>query len=303
MIGISGHSGLLGSSVLRKCLLTKTKFKVFGRQNYPEKIFDNFAYLNLNHTINDNMINELKGIKTFIHCASQIKQNKSITNLNLIHREYIDRNALFQSELIEACIKADVKKMVFISATNNLKPNQNGFIDNESGFQTRLNSPYLISKMVAELLSKTYNNEDIFIQFIRPSSLYGSNSKYGLVYKFIDNLMHGNEISIDGDGSWSSDLVYVDDVTDIIFKLINNFKVNEINIGTGKLTSILNLAHIICDELNCSKKLIRFQKQNALKSNQNIFYPVEPRDCEKILKRKMTSVREGVSNIINNLIK
>ena len=56
-----------------------------------------------------------------------------------------------------------------------------------------------------------------------------------------------------------------DDVTEIIFKLINNFKVNEINIGTGKLTSILNLAHIICDELNCSNKLIKFQKQNALK--------------------------------------
>ena len=73
--------------------------------------------------------------------------------------------------------------------------------------------------------------------------------------------MNGKEILIDGDGSWSSDLVYVDDVTDIIFKLINNFKVNEINIGTGKLTSILNLAYY-CDELNCSDKLINFKKQN-----------------------------------------
>ncbi len=303
MIGISGYSGLLGSSVLRKCLLTKTKFKVFGRGNYSEKIFDNFAYLNLNRAVNENMINELKGIKTFIHCASQIKQNKSIKNLNLIHRDYIDRNALYQSELIEACIKADVEKIVFISATNNLKPNQNGFIDNESGFQTKLNSPYLISKIVAELISKTYNNEDICIQFIRPSSIYGFNSKYGLVNKFINNLMNGKEILIDGDGSWSSDLVYVDDVTDIIFKLINNFKVNEINIGTGKLTSILNLAYIIRDELNCSDNLIKFKKQNSLKSNQNIFYPVEPKDCEIVLKRKMTSVREGVSKIINQLIK
>ena len=52
-----------------------------------------------------------------------------------------------------------------------------------------------------------------------------------------------------------------------------------------------------------SSSLRTVQKQNVLNSNQNIFYPVEPKDCEKILKRKMTSVREGVSNIINNLIK
>ena len=84
MIGISGYSGLLGSSVLRKCLSTKTEFKVFGRGNDSKKIFYNFAYLNLNQAINENMINELKGIKTFIHCASQIKPNKSLTSLNLI---------------------------------------------------------------------------------------------------------------------------------------------------------------------------------------------------------------------------
>ena len=147
MIGISGYSGLLGSSVLRKCLSTKTKFKVFGRGRNSKKIFDDFAYLNLNNAIDENMINELRGITTFIHCASQIRPNKSLTNLNLIHKEFIDRNALFQSELIEACLKANVKKLVLISATNNLKPNKNGFIDKESAFQTKLNSSYLISKM------------------------------------------------------------------------------------------------------------------------------------------------------------
>tara|TARA_Y100000589_G_scaffold332042_1_gene388759 strand:- start:2860 stop:3771 length:912 start_codon:yes stop_codon:yes gene_type:complete len=303
MIGISGYSGLLGSSILRKSILTNTQYKIFGRRKDPENSIDNFAYLNLNNGIDKNFINELKGITTFIHCASQIKQTKSLSNLNLIHREFIERNALFQSELIEACIKADVKKLVIISGTNNLIPNQNGFIDKESGFQTRLNSSYLISKMVAELLSKTYINNNIFIQIIRPSSIYGPNAKYGLVNKFINNLMLGKEIFISGDGSWSSDLVYVDDVTDVIFKLINNFKINEINIGTGQLTSILNLAHIICNALNCSTKLIKFQKQNNIKSNQNIFYPVETKDCEKILNRKLTSVSEGISNIINNFIK
>ena len=302
MIGISGYSGLLGSSVLRKCKLTKTQYKIFGRRKDPENLIDHFAYLNLNNGINKNFINELEGITTFIHCASQTKITKSLSNLNLIHREFIERNALFQSELIEACIKADVKKLVLISATNNLIPNKNGFIDNESGFQTRLNSSYLISKMVAELLSKTYLNSKIFIQIIRPSSIYGPNSKYGLVNKFINNLMLGKEIFVSGEGSWSSDLVYVDDVTEIIFKLINNFKINEINIGTGQLTSILNLAHIICNELNCSTKLIKFQEQNNYKSDQNIFYPVESKDSEKILNRKLTSVREGVSNIINKIV-
>ena len=240
MIGISGYSGLLGSSLLRKFKLTKTQYKVFGRKNNTENSFDNFAYLNLNHGISKNIIEELKGIKVFIHCAAQIKPSKSLISSHLIHKEFLDRNAIFQSQLIEACLKADVRKLVVISATNNLKPNKNGLIDKESSFQTNLKSSYLISKMVAELLSKTYSNEKIFIQFIRPSSIYGPNSKYGLVNKFIDSLMNGREIIIDGDGSWSSDLVYVDDVTEIIFKLINNFKENEINVGTGKLTSILS---------------------------------------------------------------
>ncbi len=302
MIGLSGYSGLLGSSILRKLNSSNIKYKVFGRKKTDENLFNNFAYFDLNQNINKDLVSELKGIKTFINCAAQIMPTNSLSNLHLIHKQLIERNALYLCELVEACIKADVKKLIIISGTNFFKPNKKGFIDKDCGYQTYLNSPYLISKMVGEILCKTYNNKDLFIQIIRPSSLYGPYSKYSLVNKFIDNLQNGENIFIDGDGSWSSDFVYVDDVTEVIFKLINNFIIKEINVGTGKLTSILELADIISNKLNSSKKLIKFtEPKNIQKLYQNGFSPVQPEDCENLINRKMTLIVDGIEYMIKKI--
>tara|TARA_B100000212_G_scaffold289749_1_gene231085 strand:- start:777 stop:1691 length:915 start_codon:yes stop_codon:yes gene_type:complete len=302
MIGLSGYTGLLGSSILRKCIDTKTEYKLFGRNKSDAKSYRNYSYLNLNEKVSNHLIKDLTGISIFIHCAAIKTSTNLESNVSLMNKDLLEFNALYLWDLIAACSKAKVKKIIIISAANALKPNKDGIIDDESGFQTKLNSPYLFSKLIGELLSKNHENKYPFIQIIRPSSIYGPYTKFGLINKFIEKLKNNEEIFIEGDGSWSSDLVYVDDVTEIIYKLFDNYKLSEINIGTGNLSSVLEIANLISQKLNSPKSLIRFNVENNHKqTTQNTFFKVNPKKGEDILNRKMISINQGITKILRTI--
>jgi len=58
--------------------------------------------------------------------------------------------------------------------------------------------------------------------------------------------LSGQAIQVDGDGSQSSDFIYVDDAIDGMILALENGKSGEVyNIGSGKETSVLELANQI----------------------------------------------------------
>ena len=62
--------------------------------------------------------------------------------------------------------------------------------------------------------------------------------------------LNGEKIKIYGDGSQTRDFIYVDDVVDAIIKAIELPTLNtEINIGTGKETSVIDVANEIALEI------------------------------------------------------
>lgn len=121
-------------------------------------------------------------------------------------------------------------------------------------------SPYGLSKLACEMLNPYLS--------LRLANVYGKgqNKKHGRV---IDNFMLGalkGEITVYGDGSMKRDYIHVSDVCDGIRKALESDATGVIGIGTGKLTSTLELANMIREMYanytsNCKIKFIPAKKE------------------------------------------
>ena len=104
-------------------------------------------------------------------------------------------------------------------------------------------------KFGGEKLVIAYNQAfDIPYTIIRPSALYGErcvSRRVGQI--FIENALHGMEITIAGDGNDRLDFTYIDDLVDGIIKTIDNKNSrNEIfNLTYGDSRSLGDMANII----------------------------------------------------------
>lgn len=78
---------------------------------------------------------------------------------------------------------------------------------------------------------------------VRPSNPYGHgqnlHGKQGLVAVAIGKIMDGKPVEVWGDGSAIRDYIYIDDLAEIFFQLIDNDVTNEtVNIGSGRGYSV-----------------------------------------------------------------
>jgi UDP-glucose 4-epimerase len=87
------------------------------------------------------------------------------------------------------------------------------------------------------------------------------NDYSGVITRFIDSAKHESPLTIHGDGSQTRDFINVEDVVDAILKCRESkVAVGEVlNIGTGKPTSVNELAKTVLD-LAHSSSPIRFGK-------------------------------------------
>lgn len=115
-----------------------------------------------------------------------------------------------------------------------------------------MTNAYARSKYAPELFLQDRGNyttlrlTNTYGRFQRPDHPYS-----GVIGKMIGSAMKGEKVKIYGDGSQTRDFIYVDDVVDAVIKAIQLPALNtEINIGTGKETSIKQVADIVSQHFN-----------------------------------------------------
>ena len=112
-------------------------------------------------------------------------------------------------------------------------------------------SIYAATKLNQENLIKTFaTTHNISATILRLQNVYGEeqslrNPYTGIISIFYNRIRQGLPIEIFEDGLESRDFVHRDDVINAINLSLTNEKndVNILNIGSGKQTSVLNLAH------------------------------------------------------------
>lgn len=166
-------------------------------------------------------------------------------------------NILGTINILQNCVKYNVKKVVFASTGGAIYGEQEVFPATEA-HPTKPISPYGITKMVAEsylFYYKTIYGLDYVS--LRYANVYGPRQdpygEAGVVAIFIEKMIKGESPIINGDGEQTRDFVYIDDVVQAnISTMINNTSDKVFNIGTGVETSIKQVFNYIRETVNPS---------------------------------------------------
>jgi GDP-L-fucose synthase len=264
-IFIAGHNGMVGSAILRK---------------YRSEGYDNLILAN-RHDLDLRKQNDVKSFFQ-IHKPEQViiaaAKVGGINANNIYRAEFIYDNLIIALNLIQASFINEVEKLLFLGSSciyPKLAPQplkEEYLLTNEL---EPTNEPYAVAKIAGIKLCESYFKQYGCNYFsIMPTNLYGPNDNYdketshvlpALLNKFHEaKIKKLEEVVIWGTGKPLREFLYVDDLANAIFFLMNNINANQIydsgishlNVGFGKDISIKELAELIRKLLNTSSKIV-----------------------------------------------
>lgn len=280
----------------------------FVNQNYKVTIFDNYANSKIQKLKDPNikiikgdildyqlLSKSLQNIDVVIHLAAQISVTDSIKDPDNTMRINVDGT----QNMLDACLENNVKNFIAIS-TAAVFGNQNTTLAENSKADPI--SPYGKSKLLMEKritdFSKKHNLNSVILRFF---NLYGpgqSPQYAGVITKFLENIRKNKPLEIYGNGSQTRDFIHIDDAIECINLAIKNIKTGKIyNVGSGKSTSILELANLL---LKLSGKNLPINFKPEIKGDI-----LHSRTSIALVKKELgfepkVSLREGLSRLFQD---
>ena len=300
-IFISGHKGMVGSSLLR----------TFKKNNFKNII-----------TIEKNKLNLLNQEAVFAYLKKKkpdfviiaAARAGGIYANSKYKPQFIYENLQIQNNLIHGSYLAGVKKLFFFGSSciypkYAKQPIKENYLLTSSLEPT--NDAYALAKiaglMMCKFYSETYNVE---YKSLMPCNLYGPNDNFdeknshflpALIKKVLEAEKNNKKfITIWGTGKPKRELLYVDDLSDAVLFLLNK-KIKEpyVNVGSGKDHTIKWYAEYIIKKRK-SKIYIKYDKTKPDGIKRKLL------DISVVRKkgwRAKTSLDKGISIAIKDFIK
>jgi len=279
-VAVIGGSGFLGSSVADE--LTKRKHEVFILDNTPSPwLQQNQNFIEIDILNTDSLNTSLRNIDYVYHFAGIADIGKSKEKpLETLHL-----NILGPANVAEACIKNDIKRLIFASSL---------YVFNKKG------SFYGTSKRAAELLIKNYHEEfNLDFNFLRYGSLYGPRAqKWNGINRYIDEVMTSGKLSYPGKGNEVREYIHVNDAARLSVDILKEEFKNQALTISG--TQTLNSSELIKMIFEISGKE---EKVEMLGSSGSDHYQITPYSYSPLSSKKITStifkdLGEGILDII-----
>lgn len=253
---VLGAAGFIGTNLTIELAQNKNNRIVLVDRNleYFNPIrtfgFANIEYRQSDLTVDINFDEMLKDADTVYHLASTTIPS---TSNSQISRELTD-NVIFSANMLDACVRCGVKKVVFLSSGGTVYGKE---VDCPLKEKTTTNpiSSYGIQKITIEKLLYLYRYlYGLDYRIIRLANPYGPyqrpNGILGAVTTFTYKALKEQEITVYGDGSVVRDFIYIDDAIRAIMKIVNGEnKHHTFNLGCGHGTSIKEVLTTIQDTL------------------------------------------------------
>ena len=262
-IFLAGHTGLVGSAILRTLKL----------KGYKNLVVRSHKQLDL---VNQESVSDFfESEKPDLVILAAAKVGGIYAN-NIFPADFIYQNIMIQTNVIHASFKNNVNKLLFLGSSCIYPKLSNQPISEDSlltGLLEPTNEPYAIAKISGIKLCESFNRQfNTDFRSIMPTNLYGINDNFhpenshvipALIGRFhrakIDNLP---KVEIWGDGTAKREFMFADDLADALIHLLkmdkdtyeSEIKPNQshINVGTGCDVSIDELSRII-------KKVVGYQ--------------------------------------------
>ena len=249
---ILGSTGLVGSNLYRKYLEKYPDANILAPKRYSLNLNDwkdTLAYL-LTH----------KPDVVFL-CAAKVGGIKANNDFKA---SFITENLKIQTNVIEGCFLAGIKKLVFLGSSCIYPKHAEIPIKEESllsGYLEPTNDAYAIAKIAGIKMCQSYRQQhgSDYIS-VMPSNLYGPGDNFdlnsshvlpALIRKFHEAKIENKpDVEIWGTGKPMREFLYVDDLADALIFLSENYSDERIiNVGAGEDISILNLSELIAKEV------------------------------------------------------
>lgn len=305
---IIGSNSFAGSE-FADFLLSKS-FKVFGVSRRKEiatqhlrykfnKKLNNFYFYKINLNLKtdiDKLVKIIKknNIKYIVNFAAQGMVAESWDN----PQDWYNTNLVSHSILIKKLLKLKIKKYLNFSTpevygnTKNLKSESNIFMPT---------TPYAISRAAQDFnlfaFFKTYNFP---VVFTRAANIYGPHQQcYRIIPKVIISILNNKKIPIHGKGNTLRSFVYMQDVSEILYKILidKNNKGETFHISSKKFITILDLVKLINKLLNVKEKNFYFIKE---RDGKDLKYTLNSKKIEKLYSwKEKTDLKNGIESTIN----
>ena len=256
-IFVTGHKGLVGSSLLRR-------LKFHGYKNIIIKTKKELDLRDQNKVSNFFKKNKIDAV---INAAGKVG---GILANDKYKADFIYDNISIQNNIIHSSYKNKIKNLIFLGSSciyprNCKQPIKEKYI--LTGDLEKTNEPYAIAKIAGIKMCDSYNFQyKTNYKCLMPCNLYGPGDNYNLhdshflpaLVSKIHNAKIKNKkfIKIWGTGAPKRELMYVDDLADACIYFLNKkTKETLINVGSGMEKSIIEYAKFIINELNLNLKI------------------------------------------------
>ena len=252
---IIGGGGFIGSHLAETLLAQNYDVRIFDVRNFEKKnlliFIDKIELVEGDFSNPVDVAFALKDVDFVYHLVSSTIPSNSVLNPTYD----VESNVVPSIRLLQLCLDAKIKKLVFISSGGTVYGIPNHLPINESHPSNPISS-YGIAKRTIESYIALYNKLwGLDACIFRLSNPFGERQnplgKQGAVPIFLYKALKSGSIDIWGDGHVIRDYIYINDVTKFLVKALE-IETPELiyNLGAGVGTSINDILKYIKTYVN-----------------------------------------------------
>ena len=280
---ITGGSGFLGSHLAD--ILSNKKYEIIIYDiNKSIYIRKNQKFIQGDLSNKQKLFKQLKGVYAVYHFASIA----DIYEANLKPTKALNTNIIFTNNLLEACVKNNVKQFIFASTA---------YVYSKYG------GIYRITKQTSESLIEHYCDKfDLKFTILRFGSLYGTRANnFNWITKILKEALTKKILNRHGTGEELREYVNVKDAASFCANILSKNYLNKYLMITGsqsiKIKDLLKIINEIFDH----KLKIKIIKKKLDDHYENTPYSYIPKHAKKITFNESIDLGQGIIEIIEEL--
>lgn len=279
---ITGGCGFIGSHVVEQFIDKNYEITVVDLWQSPEirelsKDKKNLKFEKLDVNDYAKLENLISNNEYFIHLAAILGTSETITTYDI--EDVVKTNILGTTKILKMTKKYNYKKVVVPTTPDVAWLN-----------------PYKITKGAVEKIAQLFNKEyGLNVSCLKLGNIYGSRERWleadlnapfnyqKVVPSFIMDTLSKNEVIIYGDGLQKSEYIYVKDVSESFFRIIDkevNTGTDVVHVGSGKNHSVLDIVSSL--EKAWGKKINK-KFVNMRPGEHKIEINLDPKNLKKYL--------------------
>ena len=266
-IYIAGHRGLVGSAIVRQLEI----------KGFTNLLMRTHKELDLTNQEQVRTFFEQEKPDYVILAAAKVG---GIHANNIYPADFIYKNMMIEANVINSAYNNRVKRLLFLGSTC-IYPKAVKQPMREDVLLTDVleptNEPYALAKIAGIKLCESYNRQyGTDFRSVMPTNLYGVNDNFhpenshvipALMRRFHEAKVNNDkEVSVWGTGSAMREFLYVDDMAEAslfvleldkkTYKANTQLMLSHINVGTGKDTTIREMAQAMKEVVGYKGKII-----------------------------------------------